>query len=91
MGHFGAYLGDYRADLGDVWLDLSSTWTSDQNKLDFIVIYNVLGWKSSVDMLAYAGKCWHMLASAGICWQVLASAGICWHMLGGPAEWVVAL
>ena len=68
-------------DLGDVWNDLSSTCTSDQSNLDFIVIYNVLGWKSSVDMLAYAGKCW----------QVLAYAGICWHMLGGPAEWVVAL
>ena len=81
MGHLGANFGDYRADLGDVWLDLSSTWTSDQNKLDFIVIYNVLGWKSSVEVLAGGGK-W---------WQVLAYAGICWLVLGGPAEWRFAL
>ena len=65
MGHFGAYLGDHRADLGDVWLDLSSTWISDQKDLEFIVIYNVLGWKSSVDMVANGGRCWHMLAYAG--------------------------
>ena len=43
LGHLGANFGDYRTDLGDVWLDLSSTWTSDQNKFDFIVIYDVLG------------------------------------------------
>ena len=65
MGHLGANFGDYRADLGDVWLDLSSTWPSGRKCVDSIVIYNVLGCKDSVDMLANAGKCWHMLAGAG--------------------------